>query len=283
MEEAIMDIHQHIFYSGRTDEQLVYHQQKMGVTKTILLPLGREVFSDSTHYGHAEWSGRAGTNRSCYNFAQSHNESFLFAANEVPDFPEAIKEIEKYLNLGGKMIAELVYGLACDSTEMQNIYKLVGEYNVPVLMHWQYGAYNYGFERFYRLLEKYHRTKFIGHAQTWWANIDKGQQDHPFILYPIEPVTLGGLTDLYLDNYENLYGDLSAGSGLNALTRDEEFTKYFFQRYQDRLMFGSDCDDSVGEGSACSGAQTLALIRKFSPKSVGQKLLFENAKGILRV
>ena len=36
----VLDIHQHTDYSGRTDDQLVAHQRKMGVTKTILLPSG---------------------------------------------------------------------------------------------------------------------------------------------------------------------------------------------------------------------------------------------------
>ena len=35
----VIDIHQHTDYGGRDDEQLVTHQRKMGVTKTILLPV----------------------------------------------------------------------------------------------------------------------------------------------------------------------------------------------------------------------------------------------------
>ena len=44
-------------------------------------------------------------------------------------------------------------------------------------MHWQFQMYNYGFERFHTMLEKYPRVNFIGHAQTWWANIDKNHAD----------------------------------------------------------------------------------------------------------
>ena len=39
--EPVIDIHQHTDYSGRTDEQLIAHQRKMGVTHTVLLPAGR--------------------------------------------------------------------------------------------------------------------------------------------------------------------------------------------------------------------------------------------------
>jgi len=37
----IVDIHQHTNYSGRTDDELIAHQRKMGVTQTVLLPAGR--------------------------------------------------------------------------------------------------------------------------------------------------------------------------------------------------------------------------------------------------
>jgi hypothetical protein len=38
--EPVIDIHQHTNYLARSDDDLVTHQRKMGVTKTILLPAG---------------------------------------------------------------------------------------------------------------------------------------------------------------------------------------------------------------------------------------------------
>jgi predicted TIM-barrel fold metal-dependent hydrolase len=35
-------------------------------------------------------------------------------------------------------------------------------------------------------------------------------------------------------------GDLSAGSGYNALARDEEYAVQFLNEFQDRLFFGTD-------------------------------------------
>ena len=40
--------------------------------------------------------------------------------------------------------------------------------------------------------------------------------------------------------YPNLCGDLSAGSGQNALMRDPEFAYKFLEEFQDRLFFGTD-------------------------------------------
>jgi hypothetical protein len=47
--------------------------------------------------------------------------------------------------------------------------------------------------------------------------------------------------------YPNLYGDLSAGSGCNALARDPEYAIKFMTEFQDRLMFGLDiCSPPAG-------------------------------------
>src|SRR3982751_2918626 len=107
------------------------------------------------------------------------------------------------------------------------------------------------------MLEKYPRTKFLGHAQTWWANIDRNYQDDSANLYPKGQVTPGGLTDRYLSDYPNMFGDLSAGSGLNALTRDEDHARQFLERHQDKILYGSDCLDPVGSGAKCQGSQTI--------------------------
>ncbi len=282
--ESIIDIHQHMHYHGRTDEQMLTHQKNMGITTTILLPAGSPVNTASTHFGVSNaLEAQAGGNGTCYEFAHNHSKRFLLGANEVPDLPSAVQEIEKYLKLGAVIIGELKFGVECDSPEMQKIYQLAQTYNVPVLMHWQYKMYNYGFERFYKMLEKYPKVNFIGHAQTWQANIDKKYKDQS-VLYPKGTVTKGGLTDRYLSNYPNMYGDLSAGSGLNALTRDEGFTQDFFDRHQDKLLYGSDCADAIGKGKDCDGSQIIETVgRLASTKRVERKLLYENAKKLFQL
>src|ERR1039458_1959317 len=49
--EPIIDIHQHLGYSGRSGEVLLAHQRAMGVTTSILHPACRPVNSASTHNG----------------------------------------------------------------------------------------------------------------------------------------------------------------------------------------------------------------------------------------
>ena len=50
--------------------------------------------------------------------------------------------------------------------------------------------------------------------------------------------TEGALTDQYLKNYGNMYSDLSAGSGLNSLIRDEEHTKGFLNSIRISHLMG---------------------------------------------
>jgi predicted TIM-barrel fold metal-dependent hydrolase len=282
--DPIIDIHQHVNYSNRPDAVLLEHQRAMGVTTTILLPAGRPVKNAATHDGDSNGlEAKAFGNEACCQFARVHPKEFLFAANEVPDLEDAPAEIEKYLRRGAVMIAEQKFGVECDSPAMQRIYALAQAQAVPVLMHWQFQRYNYGFERFYRMLEKYPHVNFIGHAQTWWANVDRNHRDQA-VLYPKGPITPGGLTERYLADYPNMFGDLSAGSGLNALTRDESFTAGFFQRHQDKLLYGSDCNDSEGAGPKCQGAQTIAAVRRFAPNhKIERKLLYGNAKKLFHL
>jgi predicted TIM-barrel fold metal-dependent hydrolase len=282
--EPIIDIHQHTNYSGRTDEQLFAHQRRMGVTQTILLPAGTAVERASTHDGKS-----SGLAAKCFGFdstiaiVRARPAQYFTFANEVPDLPGAPREIAGQLKLGAIGIGEQKFNVDCDSDEMQALFELAAEHRVPILMHFQHEMYNKHFERFGKVLEKNPGTTFIGHAQTFWANIDKGQRDQS-VLYPKTKVTPGGLTDQYLSGYPNLYADLSAGSGLNSLLRDEEQAKAFLDRHRDKILYGSDCSDLAGRGATCSGYQAIIAVRRLAPnKAVERKILYENAKKLFRL
>jgi predicted TIM-barrel fold metal-dependent hydrolase len=268
----VLDIHQHTNYSGRTDEQLRAHQRTMGIAQTILLPAGSK-------YGLA---AGCGGNDTVVALAKAYPKEFLFFANELPDIPETKPVLERFLKAGAIGIGEQKFHVECDSKAMQLVADIAKDYGVPVLMHFQHNVYNLGFERFHRMLEMYPTVNFIGHAQTWWGNIDKNHNQAA--MYPKGPVTPGGITDRLLSEYSNIYGDLSAGSGLNALLRDEDHARDFLKRYQDKLLYGSDCNDKVGTGKACSGSQQLATVRRLAPDAQAiRKMFYENAARLLKI
>ena len=270
--EPVLDIHQHTNYSGRTDDELIAHQRAMGIAKTILLPAGSK-------YGLA---AGCGGNDTVVALAKAYPEKFLFFANELPDIPQTKSVLEKFLKAGATGIGEQKFHVECDSKAMQLVADIARHHGVPVLMHFQYKTYNLGFERFYKMLDRYPTVNFIGHAQTWWGNIDKNHDQS--VMYPKGPVVPGGITDQLLSNYSNVYGDLSAGSGLNALLRDEDYARVFLKRHQDKLLYGSDCNDRIGTGKPCSGSQQLVTIRRLAPDPEAvQKMLYGNAVRLLKL
>ena len=95
---------------------------------------------------------------------------------------------------------------------------------------------------------------------------------HPRVADGCAGVTAGGLTDRLLSDYPNMFGDTSAGSGLNALTRDPDHAREFLARQQDKLLFGSDWDDTIGDGGKMSGrANTCGPSRAITKQSRGKK------------
>src|SRR5215813_6648353 len=81
---------QHTVYGTRDGEQLVVHQRAMGVTRTVLLPVGtREGLKPG-----------AGGNQSAVDLARKYPRELIVFANAVPDDPNAQREIEKFLKAG---------------------------------------------------------------------------------------------------------------------------------------------------------------------------------------
>lgn len=270
--DPVIDIHQHTNYSGRTGEQLIAHQRRNGVTRTVLLPAGSK-------YGLAVG---AGGNDSVVALARRLPGEYSFFANELPDIPETRAVLEKYLAMGAIGIGEQKFHVDCDSAAMRLVAGIARDYRVPVLMHIQHETYNLHFERFHKMLEAYPTVNFIGHAQTFWANIGRNQPQE--VLYPKGPVTPGGITDRLLSDYPNMWGDLSAGSGLNALLRDEDHARGFLDRHQDRLLFGSDCNDVDGYDKQCVLREQQAAVRRLAPNPRAvRKILYENAAKLLKI
>lgn len=268
----VIDLHQHTNYSGRSDLQLRTHQKAMGIHRSVLLPSGK-------YYGLA---ATCGGNETVYRMAQLYPADFVFFANEVPDLPMARETIEKYLKLGAVGIGEQKFELECDSRPLEMVASLAADYEVPVLIHFQHNAYNTSLERFHKVLEKFPNTNFIGHAQTWWGNIDLKHDQK--VMYPTGAVTPGGITDRLLSDYPNMFGDLSAGSGLNSLKRDEDHTRGFLDRHQDKLLYGSDCNDALGRGPGCQGAQTLKTVNELSASDkIRSKIFYQNASKLLKI
>jgi len=270
----VLDTHLHL----RTDADACFtHMQGCGVTNAVLLTR-----SGDEARAQAEMKKRPGR--------------FVRSVSADPAQPDAIAVMRAAIQDGAVSVGELKYHLALESSEMRRVYDLCAELQVPVMMHIQNFPhfpgelpYNTGYPQFDNILREYKRTTFIGHGDLFWAHIsavvptDRG--------YPSGPVKPGGLTDRFLSEFPNFYADMSANSGNNALSRDQDFSRDFILRHRQKLIFGSDCSCSNGKGAGvsqgnnpeasrlagkCVARETLGLLQGLTSPEIFRQITWEN-------
>jgi predicted TIM-barrel fold metal-dependent hydrolase len=146
----------------------------------------------------------------------------------------------KYIEAGAKGFGEHKNGLAFDDPKNMTLYAACAELKLPLLFHIdnQRNLDKPGLPGLENALKTHPDCTFIGHGPGWWASISGDVSD--LGSYPKGPVAPGGAIDALMEKYPNLYGDLSAGSGANAISRDLAFGREFLIRRQDRICFGTD-------------------------------------------
>jgi predicted TIM-barrel fold metal-dependent hydrolase len=274
----VLDLHWHM---RRAPEANIAHMDGAGVRQANLLTNGNA--RETVGALQAQYPGRFPS---------------WFAATDITK-PEAEGLLTAAVKDGAIGFGEIKFQVAADGPELRRMYALAGELNVPILVHFQEvghtpteGTFSTGWKKFATILKAYPKTKFIGHADAFWANIsaDYAEAD----AYPTGPVQRGGITDKLLADYPNLFGDMSANSGNNGLSRDPEFTRDFLHRHQNKLMFGSDCNCSDGKGGnteraaprmrgKCVARETLTLLTVSSTPAVFRKLAWDNAHQLLKI
>ena len=277
---SVLDCHLHL----RADaEANIVHMDGCGVTRAVILA------RDAAERARA--------------FQAKYPRRAAWAASTEVATTGAETRLAQAAGDGALGFGELKSHVEADGPELQRIYALAAERGVPVLIHFQEvehfpgeGLWGTGFKRFEAMLKKYPKTTFIGHADAFWANVDAKYANEAS--YPTGPITRGGVTDKLLGDYGNLFGDLSANSGNNALSRDAAFTADFLRRHQDKLIFGSDCACADGRGSGtsqsnnpaaarmsgkCVARETLTLLRASTTPDVFRKLTWTNGHRVFKL
>jgi uncharacterized protein len=277
----VLDIHSHLRQGLDAN---VTHMDGCGVTHAVLL--ARSSASEQVKAIQAKYPKR-----------------FVWAASADITRPEAAELLTKAVKEGAIGLGEIKFHVEADGPELRRMYALAAELDVPILVHFQEvphfegeGVWSTGFKRFEAMLKAYPKTKFIGHADAFWANVSADYANEA--AYPTGPIKRGGITDNLLSDYANLYGDLSANSGNNALSRDPEFTKDFLARHQNKLVFGSDCSCQDGHGGGvsqannpaaarlrgkCVARETLALLKQHTQAAAFKKMTWENALQVFKL
>jgi uncharacterized protein len=173
--------------------------------------------------------------------------------------------LEEYKARGCKGIGEFLPKLDFDDPRCLKLYAQAGQFELPVLFDMQDRPEGYGLRDDYGLPKLEHalktcpKTVFIGHGPTFWAEISAEVPAENRAGYPKGPIKPGGAVTRLMRQYSNLWADISAGSGHNALTRDPAFGVEFLDEFQDKLIFGTDsCMRSDVNTTWC----TVGLIRE---------------------
>ena len=275
----MIDAHLHLTHNGRSVEETITHIKAIGAEKAVMLPIedGDDEFGWMT-------------------------EDIVKAHRDYPDIiipfchvdvtrEDAVTALEKRAASGiFKGYGEQKQHLRLDDPRLEKVLAICNELNWPVTWHFQEGArgYNQGIEHLETLLKKFPNIKFIGHAQSWWAHISADVPAPEETLYPKGAVKPGGLIDRLLADYSNMFADLSAGSGLGGLTRDEDFTAGFLARHGKKLMFATDCPCRDGKGAslsrgACFAQLSLPFLNRMLAPDALEDILHNNAVRILKL
>jgi uncharacterized protein len=91
---------------------------------------------------------------------------------------------------------------------------------------------------------------------------------------------------------------MSANSGNNALARDPEFSRDFLVRHRGKLVFGSDCSCTDGNGAGisqgnnpeaarlngkCVARATLGLLKESTTPEIFRQVTWENANKLFKL
>ena len=250
----IIDAHNHPDWHGHNLDRFLENMAACHIDKTWLLSWESPADEYDPEYNHTSLGDSSGPVpfARCLRYAERAPDKFVLGYAPDPRRPDAIDRLQAAIEICGlRVYGELKLRMTYDNPDALRVFRFCGERGLPVTVHidyefdagkryprpnWWYGG---GIEAFERAVRACPGTHFIGHAPGFWAHIsDDGQFDQA--LYPTGAVVQGGKVVRMLRQYPNLYADLSANSGLNALKRDPAFAQDFLLEFQDRLLYGRD-------------------------------------------
>jgi predicted TIM-barrel fold metal-dependent hydrolase len=265
-----------------TPEEIKPIYQRLGIRKGVILPLLQ-----------AECCTQMQSNEEAYEIVRRDPDLFAWFCNidvrveknsPTTDLSRYINHYKKY---GAKGIGETFFNLAFDHPMVDNLFYHSGECDMPVLIHiasqlgGRYGIYDkLGLPLLERTLSQFPRARIIAHSTCFWSHIGTDVTQETMERYLGGKVTPGRVCEL-MKSYQNLFCDLSAGSGQAAITRDYEFGCWFLNEYADRIYFGTDICDPTNRTILLSHWLDEAFIRGDLTQETYDKISYQNAEKLL--
>lgn len=280
-----IDIHAHAYrrpgppQDGRTifanPKEVIKRYDELKIDMGILLPLiGPETYLPQS-------------NEDILDMAEESKGRFIPFCNIDPrgitNSPEAPLDIwlKHYKKAGCRGIGEVMPNMPFRDPLVHNLFRHVENIGFPLIFDishtigGRYGLYDdQGLPQLEECLKKFPKLKILGHGPAYWSEI--GELETPLDRggYPNYPIRKEGVVPKLLRRYPNMYGDLSAGSGFNALARDPEYAVKFLNEFQDKLLYGTDI---------CSAKQNIPLpeflLNLKAEKKISQKVFNKIASG----
>lgn len=147
---------------------------------------------------------------------------------------------EFYKEKGCLGLGEVLPNMAFNDPKLQNLFRNCEQAKWPLLFdcsgdrNYEYGLWDDpGLPMLDASLSKFPNLIFIGHGPGFWKEIAPSDCS-------VGPINKDGAVARLMKDHPNMWVDLSANSGFTAMTRDIEYTKYFFNEFWDRILFGTD-------------------------------------------
>jgi predicted TIM-barrel fold metal-dependent hydrolase len=291
----IIDTHQHVFWHGRNDADLVADMDAHGIRQAWLLSWEILPHEDERSYHgvlnplHFRADGtHAGIPLSDLLLTRDrYPDRFVVGYCPHPQLADAPRRFEAAYHIHRvRVCAEWKFRVLFDDPRCLELYRKAGELGCPVVLHldvpylpdpttgrpvYQRSWYGGTVANLERALVACPETRFIGHAPGFWREIS-GDADSDPNAYPKGAVREGGRLYPLFERYPNLYADLSAGSALGALRRDPVHAREFLRRFSERILFGRDF----------YGGDLLEFLNGLElPADVRDRVLWQNARKLI--
>jgi len=248
---VFIDIHAHAYREDcppadgttkfATPEQVIARYDELGIEKGALLPLiGPEEYLPQSNEDIIDMCEASGGR--FFPFCNIDPRGM----NNSPDAP-LDRWLLHYKDRGCKGIGEVMPNIPFNDPRSHNLFKHVQSVGFPLIFDishrigGRYGFYDdVGLPQLEEVLQKFPKLIILGHGPAFWAEM--GQLETPLDRadYPKYPIKEEGVVPKFFRRYPNMYGDLSAGSGYNALARDPDYAVQFLNEFQDKLLYGTD-------------------------------------------
>ena len=138
----MIDCHNHPFWFGMTADKMVANMDAEGIDKTWLLscetPESEFNLNEIGITKHFSSDTRNMPFEHCIEYYEKYPDRFVLGYAPDPRLPYAIDRLKSAIDMYGiKVCGEVKYRMMADNCDAIEMYRVAGEYGLPVVIHLQ--------------------------------------------------------------------------------------------------------------------------------------------------